>query len=71
MQIRFGGLPLLVKIAVGVCFFSFWILFEEVVVDRHGLSKFMPYYRVGDPCLWDLAAFIFMIAGLAYASRCS
>jgi len=24
---------------------------EEFVIDRHGLWKYMPYYKVGDPCV--------------------
>lgn len=25
------------------------------MIDRHGLWKYMPYYKVGDACVWDLA----------------
>jgi hypothetical protein len=33
-----------------------WVLFEEIVVDRKGLWKYMPYYRVAQFCPWDMAA---------------
>ena len=50
-------LPLIAKIAIAVTFLSMWVIFEETVVDRHGLWRYMPYYRVGLFCVWDAAAF--------------
>jgi hypothetical protein len=50
-------LPLIAKIAIAVTFLNIWVLFEETVVDRHGLWRYMPYYRVGLFCVWDAAAF--------------
>src|SRR5438105_9723152 len=48
-------LPLIAKIAIAVMFLNTWVLFEETVVDRHGLWRYMPYYRVGLFCAWDAA----------------
>ena len=53
--LQFKQLPLVVKIAVGVVFYNAWWSIEEFVIDRHGLWKYMPYYKVGDACVWDLA----------------
>ena len=53
--LSFRQLPLVVKIAVGVVFNNAWWSIEEFVIDRHGLWKYMPYYRVANPCVWDLA----------------
>ncbi len=50
-------LPLIAKIAIAVTFLNIWVLFEETVVDRHGLWRYMPYYRVGLFCVWDAAVF--------------
>ena len=36
-------------------FINTWVIFEETVVDRHGLWRYMPYYRVGLFCVWDAA----------------
>jgi len=47
--IRFGNLPLLVGIATWMAFFASWILFEETIVDRHGLWRYMAQYHVGRP----------------------
>jgi hypothetical protein len=44
---------LIVKIAIAMTSINTWILFEEIVVDRHGLWRYMPFYRVGLFCAWD------------------
>ena len=46
-------LPLIVKIAIAITAVNTWVIFEEVVVDRHGLWRYMPFYRVGLFCSWD------------------
>jgi hypothetical protein len=48
--------PRIVKIAIWLTFTNTWVLFEEIVVDRRGSSKHMPLYRVGQFCIWDVAA---------------
>ena len=50
-------LPLIAKIAIAMTFISTWVIFEETIVDRHGLWRYMPYYRVGLFCVWDAAVF--------------
>ncbi|HTG52980.1 MAG TPA: hypothetical protein VMA33_08995 [Candidatus Tectomicrobia bacterium] len=49
------SLPLIAKIAIAITFINTWVLFEETVVDRHGLWRYMPFYRVGLFCVWDAA----------------
>src|SRR5947208_14885247 len=48
-------LPLIAKIAIAVTFINTWVIFEETVVDRHGLWRYMPFYKVGLFCVWDAA----------------
>src|SRR6266853_826388 len=50
-------LPLIAKIAIAMTFINTWVIFEETVVDRHGLWRYMPYYRVGLFCVWDAVVF--------------
>ena len=50
-------LPLIAEIAIAMTFLNAWVIFEETVVDRHGLWRYMPYYRVGLFCVWDAAVF--------------
>jgi hypothetical protein len=46
-------LPLIAKMAIAMTFINAWVIFEETIVDRHGLWRYMPYYRVGLFCVWD------------------
>ena len=48
--------PLIVKIAIATTFINSWVIFEETVVDRTRLSHYMPFYRVGLFCSWDVLA---------------
>src|SRR5215469_8867501 len=50
-------LSLIAKIAIAMTFINAWIIFEETIVDRHGLWRYMPHYRVGLFCVWDAAVF--------------
>ena len=50
-------LPLIARIAIAMTFINAWIIFEETIVDRHGLWRYMPYYRVGLFCVWDAVVF--------------
>ena len=60
-------LPLIAKIAIAMTFMNTWVIFEETVVDRHGLWRYMPFYRVGLFCVWD-AAVLAIILLLLFAS---
>jgi hypothetical protein len=62
-------LPLIAKIAIAMTFINTWVLFEEIVVDRHGLWRYMPYYRVGLFCVWDAAVFAFTLLLLLVSVR--
>ena len=48
---------------IGLTLFNSWVIFEETIVDRHGLDRFLPHYRVGQPCVWDLTAALVIAAG--------
>ena len=57
-------LPWIVKITIALTFFNSWVIFEETVVDRHGLWRYMPLYRVGLFCTWDVLALGLIIAAI-------
>ena len=67
--LSFGQLPLIAKVAVGIAFYDAWWSIEEFVIDRYGLWRYMPYYRVGDPCVWDLAVALLIAVGLWRLAR--
>ena len=62
-KIPFGSLPLSVRITTLASWFMAWVLIAEFVIDRHGLDTFLPFYRVGNLCPYELA----VIAVLAFA----
>jgi len=67
--LSFRQLPLAAKIAVGVVFYNSWLLLEELIINRYGLWKYMPHYRVTDPCVWDLAVALIIGVTIWRASR--
>jgi hypothetical protein len=67
--VSFRDLPMVVKVATGVAFFTLWMCLEEFVIDRSGFWRYMPYYKKGDACVWDLAVFLLIVTGLWALSR--
>ena len=50
-------------------FINTWVIFEETIVDRHGLWRYMPFYRVGLFCVWDAAVFAVTLLVLLISVR--
>jgi hypothetical protein len=67
--VSFRELPMVVKVATGVAYFTLWMCLEEFVIDRSGFWRYMPYYKKGDACVWDLAVFLLIVTGLWVLSR--
>ena len=61
--------PWLVRLAVGLTFFNSFVLFEELVVDRQGLGRYLPFYRVGNLCVYDAAAVAAIVLWLWWIGR--
>ena len=61
--ITFKSLPLVVRITTLATWFLAWVLFAELVIDRHDLDAWLPFYRVGNFCPYDVA----VIAALVIA----
>lgn len=57
-RIAFYQLPLWVRLAAVLALLNTWILIAEFVIDRYGLDDYLPFYRYGDVCLWDIAVII-------------
>ncbi len=62
-QIPFSRLPFSVKLAVGFSFFFVWNLFEIHVINKW-LHHYLPLYRVGDPCVWDMVVALLIATAL-------
>ena len=54
-RVRFRELPLITRLATMLAYFMAWVMFAEFVIDRHNLDRFLPFYRVGNLCPYDLA----------------
>ena len=67
--LSFQEMPMVVKVAAGVAFFTAWMCLEEVVINRSGFWRYMPYYKKDDACVWDLAVAMLIVVGLWWLSR--
>lgn len=61
-KVSFATLPALVQFASLATIFIGWVLFAELIIDRHGLDRFLPFYRVGNLCPYDLAVLALLLA---------
>ncbi len=57
-RIAFYQLPLWVRLAAALTLLNTWILIAEFVIDRYGLDDYLPFYRYGDLCVWDIAVIL-------------
>jgi hypothetical protein len=53
-KIPFNRLPFIAKLAIIVTFFNTWVMFEEFVIDRFGWWQYLPFYKKGIFCIWDV-----------------
>lgn len=63
-KVTFGDQPFIVKTAVFITFYNAWVLFEELVIDRYGLWRYLPFYEKGCFCIWDIGALLIIGLGL-------
>ncbi|HEX6375898.1 MAG TPA: hypothetical protein VFZ91_09260 [Allosphingosinicella sp.] len=56
--ISFRQLPLIVRLTAMIAIFLAWVLFAELIIDRHGLDRYLPLYRVGNLCPYDIAVIV-------------
>ena len=68
-RIAFHQLPRWIRLAAALSLFNTWVLIAEFVIDRYGLDKFLPFYRYGDVCVWDIAVIIGIAVLFVRASR--
>ncbi|NOT37212.1 MAG: hypothetical protein HOP11_07520 [Saprospiraceae bacterium] len=65
---KFKDLPIVVKVAVLFTFFNTWVIFEECVIDRFGYWQYLPMYKKGIFCTWDIL-FILIFVLLLFPIR--
>ncbi len=67
MRLQFRELPALAQGGIAVSYLSAWVLIAEFVIDRYGLSRYLPFYRTANVCVWDgavLAGILVMLFAL-------
>ena len=68
-RMTFSRLPALAQAAVGLSLVNSWVLIAEFVIDRYGIAPYLPLYRVGDVCVWDVAVATGVIAVIVAQNR--
>ena len=68
-RIAFWQLPLWVRLAAALTVFNTWVLIAEFVIDRYGFDDYLPFYRYGDVCLWEVALIIILVVLFVRQSR--
>lgn len=68
-RIAFHQLPLWVRLAAALTVFNTWVLIAELVIERYGLDEYLPFYRYGDLCLWDIGVIVGLAILFTRASR--
>ncbi|MFN2099035.1 hypothetical protein [Altererythrobacter sp. MF3-039] len=63
-KIPFAALPNVAKFAIALVPFILWVMFAEFVIDRQGWDEFLPFYRYGELCPWDLG--VLLVSGLIW-----
>jgi hypothetical protein len=65
---KLKNLPLIVKVSIILTFFNTWVMFEEFVIDRFGYWAYLPFYKKGIFCTWDIA-FVLIASILVFLKR--
>ena len=68
-DIAFHQLPRWARIAAALTLFNTWVLIAEFVIDRYGIDEYLPFYRYGDVCVWEIAVIIAITLFFVRASR--
>ena len=68
-KLNFADMPLVVRGATWATAMMAWILFEELIIDRHGWDRWLPFYRVGNLCVCDLGVAILLIGAFVALNR--
>lgn len=68
-RIAFYQLPRWVRIATALTLFNTWVVIAEFVIDRYGLDEYLPFYKYGDVCVWEIAVIAGIVIWYVRASK--
>jgi len=63
-SLAFRELPMAVRVAVGLAFGLTWVFIEEHLIEPFKLYKYMPFYKVGDFCVYDFSVGLIIVGCL-------
>jgi hypothetical protein len=67
-RVAFAELPWTVRVVLGLAAFNLWWSFEEFVIDRFGVWRYLPDYKFGRLCVWDLTVALVIAAVIWWIS---
>ena len=70
-KIHFADIPLVVRLTTRMSIFMAWVLFAEFVIDRYGFDRYLPFYRVGNVCPYELVAILAIVVFLVLDAQTS
>jgi hypothetical protein len=56
------------RIAVGLAFGTTWVFIEQLIIEPFGIWKYMPLYRAGGFCVYDLTVGLIIVVSIWRAS---
>lgn len=68
-HIFFHQLPLWIRLAAALTLLNTWAIIAEWGIDRYGLDEYLPFYRFGNICVWDVAVLIGVVVLFVRSSR--
>jgi hypothetical protein len=68
-RVTFAELPWTVRVVLGLATLNLGVSFEEFVIDRLGVWRYLPGYRFGRFCVWDLTVAL-AIASVDWVAIC-
>jgi hypothetical protein len=69
-KLHYGALPAFAKFGIGAGVLFIWTVFEHEVIERFGIYQYMPFYRVGAICAWDILAItVIIIASIVMSKK--
>jgi hypothetical protein len=67
-RVSFAELSWGVRIVLGLASFNLWMSFEEFVINRSNLWRYLPGYKSASGCIWDLLVGVGIAAAMWWLS---
>lgn len=68
-RLKFRDLPLVAKISIALTGLIAWTRIEELVIEPYRLYVWMPFYRVGNFCVYDAVVCALILVTYLYLDR--